>query len=285
MSEHHSTGSHEEHVHLPAPTHWPIIMALGVALGFTGIVTNLGLTILGVVLALAGAIGWFRQVLPREHVENIETTVEDVLVTTTRTEVERIVVPSEDRAHLPIETYPILSGLKGGLAGAIAMVPPALIYGLLAQHSIWYPINLLGGAGVANWRNPSTADIASFHLSGLIVAGIIHIITSLLVGLLYGAMLPMLPKRPILLGGLVAPVLWTGLVHATMGVINPELDARIQWGWFLVSQITFGVVAGWVVAHSQKIYTKQSMPILMRLGFEGSGLHHEDHDQAGEDRK
>lgn len=280
MSEHHHQGSHGEHVHLPKSTHWPIIMALGVALGLAGIVTNFGISILGVVLAVAGAIGWFREVLPFEQVENIETTVTDVVVVTSRTEIEQLVVVKEDdRQHLPLETYPILSGLKGGLAGAVAMVPPALIYGLLAQHSIWYPINLLGGAGIANWRNPSTADIATFHLSGLLVASAIHIITSLLVGLLYGAMLPILPRRPILLGGILAPVLWTGLVHATMGVINPELDARIQWGWFLVSQITFGLVAGWVVAHSQKIRTSQSLPILMRLGFEGSGLHH----QAGED--
>jgi len=80
------------------------------------------------------------------------------------------------------------------------MVIPALIYGLIAEHSIWYPVNLLGGAGVANWLNPSTADIAAFHWQGLIVATIIHVATCLLVGLLYGAMLPMLPRRPVFTG-------------------------------------------------------------------------------------
>ena len=64
--------------------------------------------------------------------------------------------------------------MKGGIAGGIAMILPAEIYGLLSHHSLWYPINLLGGAGVAHWRNPTTADIAAFHWQGLIAATIIH---------------------------------------------------------------------------------------------------------------
>ena len=52
----------------------------------------------------------------------------------------------------------------------------------------------------------------------------------MLVGLLYGAMLPMWPKRPILLGGIVAPVLWTGLLHCAMGIVNPFLAAEALIG-------------------------------------------------------
>ncbi|HXP09996.1 MAG TPA: hypothetical protein VN828_15945, partial [Acidobacteriaceae bacterium] len=212
-------GAHSETIHLPAPTAWPIVMAFGVMLTFAGMVTNFGISLLGIVLALSGAIGWFRQVLPHEAHEDVPVVVEHIVIATTRPHVDRLIVPEDNRAHLPIETYPVLSGLKGGLAGAVAMVPPALLYGLIAEHSIWYPINLLGGAGVANWRNPTTADIAAFHWEGLLVATAIHLITCVLVGLLYGAMLPMLPRRPILLGGLVAPVLWTGLLHSTLGVV------------------------------------------------------------------
>jgi len=189
--------------------------------------------------------------------------------------VEKIVIPEEDRAHLPVETYPVLAGIKGGLAGGVAMIPPALLYGLIAEHSIWYPINLLGGAGVAHWRNPSTADIAAFHWEGLIVATMIHFLTCVLVGLLYGAMLPMLPRRPILLGGVIAPVLWTGLLHSTMGIVNPVLDEHIAWGWFLISQVAFGIVAGFVVARQERIRTAQSLPFVMRMGIETPGLTHE----------
>jgi len=227
------------------------------------------------VLMVFGVVGWFRQVLPHEAHEDIPVVVETIAIQTTRRQVEKIVIPEEDRAHLPVETYPIISGIKGGLAGGIAMIPPALLYGLIAEHSIWYPINLLGGAGVANWRNPTTADIAAFHWQGLIVATVIHFFTCSLVGLLYGAMLPMLPRRPVLLGGVIAPVLWTGLLHSTMGIVNPVLDAHIAWGWFLISQVAFGIVAGLVVARQERIRTSQSLPFVMRMGIETPGLIHE----------
>jgi hypothetical protein len=279
MSEDKQLGSHSETIHLPAPTAWPIVLAFGVTLGFAGLVTSAGITVLGVVLSVAAAIGWFRQVLPHEAHEDIPVQIENVVITTTRAHVERIIVSDDNRAHLPVETYPILSGIKGGLAGGVAMIPPALLYGLLSQHSIWYPVNLLGGAGVANWRNPTTADIAAFHWEGLLLATAIHIVTCVLVGLLYGAMLPMLPRRPVLLGGVLAPILWTGLLHSTMGIVNPVLDERIAWGWFLISQVTFGVVAGLVVARQERIRTAQSLPFVLRMGIEAPGIIHERKDE------
>jgi hypothetical protein len=285
MSEEQHSGVHTETIRLPTPTAWPIVMALGVMLGFAGMVTNAAISVLGIVLALAGAIGWFRQVLPHEAHEDVPVVVEHIVIATTRTKVARLVVPEDHRAHLPLETYPILSGIKGGIAGGIAMIPPALLYGLIAYHSIWYPVNLLGGAGVANWRNPSVADIAAFHWEGLLVASAIHIVTCLLVGLLYGAMLPMLPRHPILLGGILAPVLWTGLLHSTMGIVNPVLDSHIAWGWFLISQVTFGVVAGIVVARQQRIRTEQGLPFYVRMGFEGSGLDPAHKPKSGDGRK
>src|SRR5580704_10157502 len=235
---------HGETIHLPAPTAWPIVLAFGFTLVLAGVVTSGVISILGGVLAIAGSIGWFRQVLPHEAHETVPVEEHEVTIASTRTHVTRIEVSEEHRAHLPVETYPVLSGIKGGIAGGIAMIFPALLYGILSHHSIWYPVNLLGGAGVANWTNPTTADIAAFHWEGLLVASIIHVAISVLVGLLYGAMLPMLPRHPILLGGLIAPLLWTGLLHSSLGIVNPVLDEHIAWGWFVVSQIAFGLVAG-----------------------------------------
>lgn len=260
------------HIHLPAPTAWPIVLAFGCTMLAAGPVTGSYIAILGAVLIVIGCVGWFRQVLPHEQHEEVEVLDRPVVVVSQRTLVERIQLDPRHRAHVPVETYPVLSGLKGGIAGGFAMIIPALIYGWIAQHSIWYPVNLLGGAGVANWRNPSTADIARFHWQGLLVAIAIHAIACLLVGLLYGAMLPMLPRHPIILGGILAPLLWTGLLHSFMGVINPALADRISWGWFLVSQLTFGLVAGVVVARQTKIPTGQSLPFAARLGIEAPGL-------------
>ena len=255
-------------IQLPAPTAWPIVLAFGITLVFAGVVTNADISVLGAVLLVSGCVGWFRQVLPHESEETVPVHVPPEKTPATHRPVEHIEVSDQHRAYLPVETYPVKAGIKGGIAGGIAMIFPALIYGLIAHHSIWYPVNLLGGAGVAHWRNPSTADIAAFHWEGLIVATIIHATACLLVGLLYGAILPILPRRPVLLGGIIAPLLWTGLLHSSMSLINPALDERIAWGWFVLSQVMFGVVAGLVVAREERIRTVQSLPFLTRLGIE-----------------
>ncbi len=91
---------------------------------------------------------------------------------------------------------PFASGIKGGIAGGIAMVIPAELYGIIRFHSIWYVVNLLGGAGVGGWTNPTMYQLTHFRLSAFITANIIQGATTLLVGILYGAMLPIWPKRP-----------------------------------------------------------------------------------------
>lgn len=259
-------------IDLPAVTAWPMLLAFGCTLAAAGLVTSAGISILGGVLILTGCVRWFRQVLPHDQHDEVAVADLPVTIASSRALVEHIRLGPEHRAHLPIETYPVISGIKGGIAGGFAMIVPALIYGLVAQHSIWYPVNLLGGAGVAHWRNPSISDIAAFHWQGLLVAIVIHSLTCMLIGLLYGAMLPMLPRRPVLLGGILAPVLWTGILHSFMGAINPALDQRIQWGWFLVSQVTYGLTAGFVVARQERIPTAQSIPFAARMGIEAAGL-------------
>lgn len=267
-------GAAGQHVAMPEPTAWPIILAFGCTMAVAGMLTDWGISLLGGALVIAGCIGWFRDVLPHEKHEELEVLEQPIVIASHRALVERIQVHPRHRAHLPVETYPVISGIKGGIAGGIAMIIPALIYGWVAHHSIWYPVNLLGGAGVAHWRNPSVADIAAFHWQGLLVAIAIHAITCLLVGMLYGAMLPMFPRHPIVLGGILAPLLWTGLLHSSMGIINPVLDERIAWGWFVISQVTFGVTAGVVVARQERVPTGQSLPFAARLGIEAPGLMH-----------
>ena len=38
------------------------------------------------------------------------------------------------RAWLPVEVYPISAGIKGGLAGSVAMAVLAMLYGILSQR-------------------------------------------------------------------------------------------------------------------------------------------------------
>jgi len=271
---------HSGMIHLPAPTAWPFLMSLGVTLIFAAFVTSAWIGYLGGILAIVSAVGWFRQVLPHEAHEEVPVSEEIISFVPMLDKVARIRVDETHRAQLPLQTFSVASGIKGGIAGGIAMIFPALIYGLIAQHSIWYPVNLLGGAGVGPSAHITTAEIDAFHWSWLLTAIVIHTVTCLLVGLLYGAMLPMLPRRPIVLGGILAPLLWTGLLHSAMGVINPALDARIHWGWFVISQVTFGIVAGAVVAREGKIRTSRGLPFFARMGIEAPGLM-ESHPDAG----
>jgi hypothetical protein len=260
-------------VNLPAPTAWPVVLAFGVTLLFAGLVTSASVSILGAVLFISGCAGWFGEVLPHEREEAVQVLEKEPVISTTRRVVERLpIAPELPRPLLPLKTYPVSAGIKGGIAGSVAMAVLACLYGLLKHGSIWYPINLLAATGSAQSLQLGTGWLNAFHLSGFFLASAIHIFTSLLVGLLYGTMLPMFPRRPIFLGGVVAPVLWTGLLHSTLGFVNPLLDARIDWPWFIASQFAFGIVAGLVVVRQEQIRTRQYEPFLVRAGIDAPGL-------------
>jgi len=92
------------------------------------------------------------------------------------------------------------------------------------------------------------------------------------VGLLYGAMLPMFARRPILLGGVIAPVLWSGLLYSIMDILNPVLGSHIDWTWFMASQFAFGVVAGLVVIRQERVSTCENLPFALRAGIEAPGM-------------
>ncbi len=109
-------------IEVPASTAWPLVLAFGFTLVFAGLLTSASVSVLGAVLAIVGCVGWFREVFPHEHEEVVPVVPEDVSVATERRVVERLpVAPEQVRAWLPLETYPISAGVKGGLAGSVAM--------------------------------------------------------------------------------------------------------------------------------------------------------------------
>src|ERR1700755_941869 len=117
-------------IDVPAPTAWPLILAVGVTLLFAGLVTSVSVSALGGVLSLVGSIGWFREVFPHEHEEQVPVVSEDIQIRTDRPLVERLPVAADQlRAWLPVRTYPITAGLKGGIAGSTAMAALACLYG------------------------------------------------------------------------------------------------------------------------------------------------------------
>src|SRR6266403_3093574 len=267
-----SPGASRE-IEVPAPTAWPFVLAVGFTLLFTGLLTSVSVSVLGAVLALAGCAGWFKEVFPRQHEEVVPIVPEDLRVSTERPVVERLPIAADQvRAWLPVQTYPISAGVKGGLAGSVAMAVLACAYGLLKTGSIWYPINLLAAVVYAPSEVPSASQLNSFHPVIFLIAVVLHLVTSILVGMLYGAMLPMFARRPILLGGLIAPVLWSGLLYSIMGILNPVLGSHIDWIWFMASQFAFGLVAGLVVVRQLRVRTLENMPFALRAGIEAPGM-------------
>jgi hypothetical protein len=265
-----------EKIEVPAATAWPIVLAFGLTLVSAGFVTAGSVSILGAILAVAGAVGWFRQVLPVESHEWEPVDREEIAIERSHEAVQRITaLQAIPRAWLPIEIYPISAGIKGGLAGGAAMALLAGLYGIVSGNGIWYAMDLLVAGLFPAVGTETATQIGTFELHQFLVAVPLHLGMSLLVGLLYGAMLPMLPRRPIVLGGVVAPLLWSGLIYGILDFVNPVMNRHIDWAWFVASQIAFGVVAGLVVAVQERIPTRQRIPLTVRMGIEAPGLRQE----------
>jgi hypothetical protein len=276
----------EDTVHLPAPTAWPMVLAVGISLMLSGMVTHWVISFLGAILVFRSAYGWFFEVFPHEHHVSVDINAEVFSIESTRTTRERVPLDERHRKLLPVETFSITAGIKGGIAGGTAMILPAALYGIIRYHSIWYAANLLAAGGFVSWAGQSNAFLAAFHLRGLLAASAIHGVTSVLIGLLYGAMLPMFPKKPILTAGFIAPFLWTGILYSALGVISPILNERIDWLWFVLSQIAFGLVCGFVVNLQVKVRTPQfrSLPFAVRAGLHGDSTAMEDPDRKDHDQ-
>ena len=263
-----------ETIEQPAPTVWPLALAFGVTLMFAGLVTHMLVSVVGAILMVAAGIGWWRQVLPEPHVEYVSVPslpAEDEAWLATRS--IRRLAPGEagHRVRIPVEVQPISAGIKGGLVGGAAMALVALTYGVVMQRSLWYPVNLLAAVAMPGMAQAGVAELRAFDPTALIIGIIAHGVISILAGLLYAVILPMLARRHMLWGGLVAPLLWTGGLWTVLGIVNPVLNARVDWAWFIVSQIVYGLAAGYVVWRAEPIATLQTWPLAARAGIEASG--------------
>jgi hypothetical protein len=269
-----------DYISLPAPTAWPFVTAFGLALLAAGLVTQAVISVVGLILAVRGAVGWFRDVFPVEQYEVVRLRPLE--------ERARPITPAPQkigylqpgvaghRVRIPAEIHPYSSGIKGGIAGGIAMAVVACLYGVIAHRSIWYPINLLAAAAVPSLAQADLAQLTAFNGTGFIVALISHGVLSILVGLLFAVLLPMLPsRRAAFWGSLVSPILWSALIWATLRLINPALNVRIDWIWFIASQIAFGMTTGYVVHHSKMVETMQTWPLAARAGIEAPGVMHD----------
>jgi hypothetical protein len=148
------------------------------------------------------------------------------------------------------------AGVVGGLVGGAAMAVPALLWAAASGHGLWYPVNLLVGMVLPGVGNLEAAELGSFHADWFLAAGAIHAVLSICFGVLFALVIPRLPPipGPVAWGGLVLPLMWTGTSYGLMGVVNPVLQQRVDWAWFIVSQFVFGVAAAVVVLRSEIVH-------------------------------
>jgi hypothetical protein len=180
---------------------------------------------------------------------------------------------------------PYSAGLAGGAAGAVAMALVAMSYGLIAAGSPWLPINLLASALLPAMNLADVEQLRAFDAAALAAATLMHGGLSLLVGLVYAALLPTLPGRTWLWGGVVAPLAWSAVAFVSLPVVAPALSDQIQWGWFVASQAAFGLSAGWVISRVEPVAILQRLPLPDRAGFEAAGLSAPRADERGSERE
>src|SRR5262249_31672748 len=135
----------------------------------------------------------------------------------------------------------------------------ALAYGVIGKGSLWYPVNLLSAVAMPSMARADVSELSAFSAAALLIGILAHAAISVLVGLLYAVILPMLPRRPLRGGGLVAPLWWRGLLSALPGVITPALGAGVDWNCFVASQTAFGIAAGIVVSRARRVPPAQTV--------------------------
>lgn len=251
-------------VAVPAPTAWPLVAALGMTLTFAGFLTTWPIGVVGFILCMVGFSGWFKDCYPSDQEIELE-----VLPHHVPSEVTTLRDTAKDhphhRAKMPLEIHRTPSGILAGLAGGLAMGVVAVLASLFIHGSPWHPFNIVAATLM---HSLTESDLNAFHLGAFFIAIGIQLVTSIGVGLLYGVVLPMLPKHPIILGALIIPFIWSFLLYESMSILNPVLDNTVNWWWFLFAQFVFGLVAGLVVSKGERIKTLQFKAFAERAGIE-----------------
>ncbi len=266
--------SDKTHIQLPAPTFWPMVFAFGLTLLIAGMVTHWAVSIVGFVIAAKGAKGWWSAVIPHELHESVAIEMDrrpTPVAVGARSVVRLKLGEGGHRVRVPERIHPYSAGAWGGLAGGAAMAGLACLYGLIAQHSIWYPVNLLAGVVIPDLGDATLQQLRQFNGLAFIAALVGHACISVMVGILYAVMLPMFPKYALFWAGILMPVFWSGLVATTLDIVNPAMNGRISWPWFVACQLGFGLVGGYIIARSTSIRTMQTWSLAERAFLEAPG--------------
>lgn len=256
------TEPEKQSVHLPAPTAWPLVFGVGVALMGAAFVISYGFFLAAVPVFVIGLGGWISEMLPGRGHHHEPFADERPRPIEPRPGAVEPLKPGTAgyRFSVPEKVHPISSGAKGGVVGGIAMIIPALAGGQVLYGSIWVPVNLLAGMVFPGIAEATQSSLAEFNMLATVTAVVIHIAFSITFGLMYGVILPMLPPIPggsLIYGGFVMPIIWSGVCYGLIGVVNPPMADHINWPWFVLAQFVYGIAMSWVVFRTQKVAVSQ----------------------------
>jgi hypothetical protein len=263
-------------IQMPAPTLWPLVCALGIMLIFFGVAIQTSLlSYAGILILFISAVGWWRVVIPNDEHEACRIDPRkrpSPIQVGARSVVHLQLGEDRHRVRIPEEIHPYSAGVLGGLIGGAVMAALACTYGLIAHHSIWYPVNLLAGVVIPSIGHATDEQLRNFDAFALGSAFAGHMVISMLVGVLYAVALPMFPKYAALWAGVMMPLIWSGVVATVLSLVNPTLNEHISWPWFVFCQLGFGLVGGYVIARSTSIRTMQSWSLAERAFVEAPGI-------------
>jgi hypothetical protein len=249
----------EADIEMPKPTVWPMVLGLSLAFTSAGIALGtIAFTTVGAMLMVISLWKWFGELLPGNGHERVPLATQRPAPVLARSGTVEKLRPGMVgyRSQLPEQVYPISAGLKGGLAGGLVMPIPALTWGILSGHGLWFPVNLLAGIVLPGIQSLSLPELEQFRPILLAIGVVIHLLLSSVIGLVYGVLLPMIPiqsKWQLVFGGILIPMVWTGFSGALMGIANPVLQHYVNWYWFALSQMVFGLAAAFVIIRSEKV--------------------------------
>src|SRR5258708_36601673 len=100
--------------------------------------------------------------------------------------------------------------------------------------------------------NATIEELRQFNATAFMAGLAMHAIVSPLVGMLYAVLLPMFPRRFGIWRGLITPVIWSALIGATLELISPAMNARLDWKGVVASQVEVGLAAADAVARTAR---------------------------------
>jgi hypothetical protein len=156
-------------------------------------------------------------------------------------------------SRVPALVYPYSVGVIGGLWGGLAMVPVALVYGIVSGRGVWYPVNLIAATVLRSWQRVPLDQLMRFSFGGLAAGLLIHLLMCVVLGLIFATLLPTLPGSPIFWAFVVGPILWAGAIFAGLPLVNPVMAQHVDWLSFAIANIVYSLVLGLWVARSEKI--------------------------------